>query len=435
MGVEIIFKNIRKVRQYKPGGIKSKDVKKILEVVSQSPLLENSQAVLAVIINSQADKALLKSIAEKRNFPEPLDCLQTAPYILLIFADVNYNFWQETVWMAISLMSVFATATGCSAFPVAIPATAEINRAFNIPTTKRFIAALPVGEALEVLPVEPKKKDIELVERYTQSAEEAATDSLSVQDPVLAALAKSSVFSLLAETTRNQIARGFLIRKMNKGELLLKRGEPPQSFFLIVSGTCEVIGNDSSGNEKVLAVLRDGDCFGEMSILCQEPVSATVRGASEGTMAVMQIKDFLIMLEQNPSLNLYFTRLLAVRLRKTNLKLVRETIIQGITGQLSAISLAEITQTIDASGRSGILHLESLRREKGLLGFRNGRIQYAQCGELKGDEAVYFILSWPDGQFNFTQGEFLEEPNITRDTMGLLMEGYRRIDETRRIQG
>jgi Domain of unknown function (DUF4388) len=50
---------------------------------------------------------------------------------------------------------------------------------------------------------------------------------------------------------------------------------------------------------------------------------------------------------------------------------------------------------------------------------------------LKGDEAVYKVLVWPDGNFliDFTASN--SEQTTTRSTQGLLMEGLRLLDEAR----
>ena len=110
MGIDEIVKNICKVRKYKQASVKYKDARKIAEAANQTLLLDHIQPPLVVIITSQEDKFALKSIAEKNHVAENLDCLTTASYILLIFADINSEMWRESAWIAIATMVAAARA-------------------------------------------------------------------------------------------------------------------------------------------------------------------------------------------------------------------------------------------------------------------------------------------------------------------------------------
>ncbi|NUM34898.1 MAG: DUF4388 domain-containing protein [Candidatus Brocadiae bacterium] len=433
MNLENLLKNIYKVYSYKATHIRRRDVSRVLELAMTSSLVENPQALAILIINTPEDKALIKEILEKRKFQENLNFLMTAPYIFLVFGDTNYEFWRENVWAALSVMTIAAAETGFVTLPTMLPSTVEMNKAFSVPSNYRFVAALSLGIPERIVIENREKSKPNIIDRTQKMNDVSTADGITV--PFLDTLNKSNIFSHLNIQERHEIIKLFHPQpiELNKNEQILKKGDPPRAFFLILSGTFEIVGHDGIGNERGIAALREGDCFGEMSILCQEPVSTSVRASSKGSLLVMMADRFLSMLQDYPSLNLYFIKLIAQRLRKTNLKLVQESIIQGITGELSSISLAEIVQTIDMSGKNGILQIESFQGEKGILGLREGRILYARCGDLKGEEAVFHFLSWGSGQFRFIQGEFQEQPNIGMDTMGLLMEGCRRMDEKTKL--
>ena len=61
--------------------------------------------------------------------------------------------------------------------------------------------------------------------------------------------------------------------------------------------------------------------------------------------------------------------------------------------------------------------------------FSEGQINHATCGNLKGDEAVYKVLTWQTGNFLIDFTGSSTEQTITRSTQGLLMEGLRLVDE------
>ncbi|HKD36017.1 MAG TPA: cyclic nucleotide-binding domain-containing protein, partial [Pirellulales bacterium] len=72
------------------------------------------------------------------------------------------------------------------------------------------------------------------------------------------------------------------------GEAIIKRGEPGSEMYLICRGEVEVL----DGGGKVLATLRDGDCFGEVALLLSEPRTATVRAKTPCDLFVLDKSDF-----------------------------------------------------------------------------------------------------------------------------------------------
>lgn len=74
----------------------------------------------------------------------------------------------------------------------------------------------------------------------------------------------------------------------------------------------------------------------------------------------------------------------------------------------------------------------SLDRESYPIGeifLRQGRIVHARLGELEGEEAIYELAVWPEGDFVFTPGREAPADSIKKSNTNLLMEAARRIDE------
>lgn len=110
----------------------------------------------------------------------------------------------------------------------------------------------------------------------------------------------------------------------------------------------------------------------------------------------------------------------------------------GIHGTLDQLGLSSLLAMIDMERKSGILVLQR-GRAIGRLFCRNGRVLSARLeGEgpftRKGAEVIYQILTWTDGRFDFTAVEVEMEDEIRTQTMHLLMEGARRIDEARALK-
>jgi CRP-like cAMP-binding protein len=255
-------------------------------------------------------------------------------------------------------------------------------------------------------------------------------------DPILTFMKRIHVFAHLSDANREELRKRFFIKKFTKREQIFRRGEPGSYFYIIANGLVEVLVDDGMGNEKAVSVLSAGDCFGEMSILSGEPTSAHIRASTPVFCLALKANDFLNLVEEFPSINVALTKLIASRLRKTNLSLVEATVLQGVTGRLSMISLPELCQALSVNQRTGILEItgagEGGGRVKGRILFSGGQVTDAVLPEISGDEAFYEMLSWPEGEFLFRQEDVAPDVRVSGDTMSLLMEGMRRMDESTR---
>jgi NADH dehydrogenase len=72
------------------------------------------------------------------------------------------------------------------------------------------------------------------------------------------------------------------------GDLIIQRGDPPTSFFVIEQGEVEVVrASDKGPQGEVIAVLGPGSFFGEKALLSNEPRMATVRARTVVEVLVM----------------------------------------------------------------------------------------------------------------------------------------------------
>jgi hypothetical protein len=105
-----------------------------------------------------------------------------------------------------------------------------------------------------------------------------------------------------------------------------------------------------------------------------------------------------------------------------------------LRGEVENVGLPTLLTILDMERRSGLL----LIQRKGTLGrlhVREGRVVRARIeGGKRGDagtgaEAVYEMLSWPDGQFELWQAVVEGRDEVGANTTFLLMESARRTDE------
>jgi CRP-like cAMP-binding protein len=89
---------------------------------------------------------------------------------------------------------------------------------------------------------------------------------------------------------------------IKKGSQIIKQGDTGDAFYIIGSGEVSVHVKKGFGAKKV-AVLGDGDFFGEMALITDLPRTATVVAEKNSEMYVMSKRAFRKILMANPKIN------------------------------------------------------------------------------------------------------------------------------------
>lgn len=127
------------------------------------------------------------------------------------------------------------------------------------------------------------------------------------------------LFSALTTTQLESIAELATKSFYPKGNLIIREEDQEgHAFYLIASGTAQVVISSSDHRDTILSILSSGDFFGEMSLLDGEPRSASVRVESDAEVVVIQRSDFVRLLHKMPELSLALLTHLSLRLRRSN---------------------------------------------------------------------------------------------------------------------
>ncbi|PYX36833.1 MAG: hypothetical protein DMG73_12760 [Acidobacteria bacterium] len=102
-----------------------------------------------------------------------------------------------------------------------------------------------------------------------------------------------------------------------------------------------------------------------------------------------------------------------------------------LRGSLSQMNVIDLVQSLEMGRKSCLLTMTN-EGEKCELYFTEGQIVHAAYGALTGDEAVFKVLRWTGGNFQVDFSGKTKEQTTHLNTQGLLMEGLRRLDESRR---
>jgi len=104
-----------------------------------------------------------------------------------------------------------------------------------------------------------------------------------------------------------------------------------------------------------------------------------------------------------------------------------------IQGRLEEMSMTDLMQSLEIGQKSCRLVVRK-GEEKAELYFTGGQCRDAKIDTLQGDDAVFKVVLWTEGEFeiDFNAASTSTATTITRSTTGLLMEAMRMLDEANR---
>ena len=110
---------------------------------------------------------------------------------------------------------------------------------------------------------------------------------------------------------------GALGKLLHDGEVIVRQGEVGNCMYVIQQGQVEVLLKKGDADVCV-AVLGEGDFFGEMALFDQEVRSATVRAKGEARILTLEKRTFMRRIHEDPSLAFRMLEKMSRRVRKLN---------------------------------------------------------------------------------------------------------------------
>ena len=99
------------------------------------------------------------------------------------------------------------------------------------------------------------------------------------------------IFAGLPQRVMDLITTTMRVVQVVPGAQLLREGEQARSMFFVKDGELEILKHGKGGAEYQLAILKVGDCVGEMSLIDIQPRSATARAIGAATLYVLDLSE------------------------------------------------------------------------------------------------------------------------------------------------
>ncbi len=196
----------------------------------------------------------------------------------------------------------------------------------------RQLAVLPEGSffgEMALLSDSPRTASVDAASDETQLLEISAAllSELSKRHPpVAAALSKfcrqrlllnvmhtSAIFRPFDGKDRRALIERFVAREVTPSTAIIREGEQSDGLYVILSGAVEV-----AREGRVLAHLREGEIFGEMSLLDKAPAGATVRASRRTSLLRLPRRDFDELIMSHPQILALVSELSDDRRRQTD---------------------------------------------------------------------------------------------------------------------
>jgi CRP/FNR family transcriptional regulator/CRP/FNR family cyclic AMP-dependent transcriptional regulator len=131
-------------------------------------------------------------------------------------------------------------------------------------------------------------------------------------------LARVPLFASSKPVHLSEIAHKLTTRNYRRGEVIFHQDDPGSALHIIKEGQVKINTMSPEGEEAILAILTDGDFFGELSLLDDKPRSANAVAMEITQTLALQRQDFMDILGRHPEMVSDILASLADRLRNTD---------------------------------------------------------------------------------------------------------------------
>jgi CRP-like cAMP-binding protein len=110
------------------------------------------------------------------------------------------------------------------------------------------------------------------------------------------------IFAGVPPAALEEAARRMHAVTVAQGESVIRQGDPPDRFYVVVDGRFDVSITDDRGVASPVRTLGSDAVFGEIGLLADTPRTATVTAATPGRLLALERDDFLELVGASPGL-------------------------------------------------------------------------------------------------------------------------------------
>jgi putative ABC transport system ATP-binding protein len=157
-------------------------------------------------------------------------------------------------------------------------------------------------EGCTIIMVTHDNRILDVADRIVNMVDGRIRSDVAVQETsvICEFLRRFELFADLQTSTLSEVADKLQVEQAEKGDVVIRQGDPGERFYLIRAGSVDVVVRDARG-ERVVAQLGEGQYFGEAALLRDEPRNATIVAREKCTFYTLGKEDFNDVLKRSKS--------------------------------------------------------------------------------------------------------------------------------------
>jgi CRP/FNR family cyclic AMP-dependent transcriptional regulator len=132
-----------------------------------------------------------------------------------------------------------------------------------------------------------------------------------------AVLKNHYLFSKLSAKHIDRLANCIVGKSVPRATSIFAKGDPGSSLFAICQGAVKITVPSVDGHDAVFNLIGKGDIFGEIALLDGRPRTADAIAITDCELFVIERRDFLPLVREEPEIALKLIEILCARLRQT----------------------------------------------------------------------------------------------------------------------
>src|SRR5689334_10844238 len=202
-------------------------------------------------------------------------------------------------------------------------------------------------------------------------------------------------FRDLGDTVIDRLAPRVITSKVKRGSVIFRKGDIGSKLYAVRAGAVRISAPSEQGKDAIFNLVVPGELFGEIAFLDGGQRTADAVAIDNCELLVIERRDFIPLLRDNPEIAIRLIKVLCGRLRRTS-EQVEDIVFLGLPNRLAKallhlygpsgqaassnkihVTQREISQMIGVSRESANKQLQDWQRRKWLKLERGGLVIFA----------------------------------------------------------
>jgi len=158
--------------------------------------------------------------------------------------------------------------------------------------------------------------------------------SIATPTGKLKILSANPLFKNFEPSIIDRIVSRAVIRKIKKGTVLFRKGDIGSTLYAVCAGSVRISVPSEQGQDAIFNVNPSGELFGEIALLDGGPRTADAVAVEDSELMIIDRRDFIPMVRENPDVAMKLIELVCARLRRTS-EQVEDIMFLGLPGRLA----------------------------------------------------------------------------------------------------